>query len=263
MTPPNGSYSDGQTDHVTDHPSKHVAAELVLAIAEPDLVRQLDHAGTHEPDRSPDDGRPVIGAGDKAIHAGVHNQRRGVIDVDLVTVATITLADRENPVQAERALTISAVNAGRWGNDLDISILDSTVDPVNEFKLVVKYRSDTVEAFDNLSMDPARANFVENVIQGSSQYITVKAVSTAQTREIINPVKAPINNPFPETTALRAAMTRKCITAAPMKVSGIFIFFGFLSRWSSFAQILPNKSGECQSAPRTNDSRVTTATGSQ
>ncbi len=95
--------------------------------------------------------------------------------------SSITLVDRELDVQAEPSLTISAANPGKWGNDLDIAVQDSTVDPDNEFKLVVKYKGETVETFDNLSMDSQADNFVETIVNGNSQYVRVKANSSAST----------------------------------------------------------------------------------
>jgi phage tail sheath protein FI len=88
--------------------------------------------------------------------------------------ANIVIADRAlNP---QTSLTLSAASPGVWGNGLAVAIADGTNDPDNEFKLSVHREEELapLETFDNLSMTPNAANFVEAVTK-TAKYIRVAA----------------------------------------------------------------------------------------
>jgi phage tail sheath protein FI len=88
-------------------------------------------------------------------------------------IAALVLNDRQST--PAKTLTISAINEGEWGNDLDIDIADGTRDPANEFLLRVKRAGVILETFDDLSMDPDATRFVDKVIGAGSQYIAATA----------------------------------------------------------------------------------------
>jgi phage tail sheath protein FI len=75
------------------------------------------------------------------------------------------------------SLTISAIDHGSWGEKLSVSVEDGTRNPANEFNLVVRYKSDIVEVFKDLSMAEGEANHVEKMINGKSEFITVTDMS--------------------------------------------------------------------------------------
>jgi phage tail sheath protein FI len=85
------------------------------------------------------------------------------------TTADIALGDRKGT--PAKTLTIAANSPGKWGNDLDIEIAGSTRDPGNEFRLIVRRAGVVLETYDNLSIDPARANFAENIVTANSRVI--------------------------------------------------------------------------------------------
>lgn len=98
--------------------------------------------------------------------------------------ANIVLKDRGST--ALPSLTISAKSPGLWGNQLAVQITNGSNDSANEFNLLV-YRQDAVtssdpillERFENLSMIPGSANFVETRTSASKQIqITVNASNT-------------------------------------------------------------------------------------
>lgn len=91
-------------------------------------------------------------------------------------IADISIKDRKGA----KTLTIQAANEGAWGNKLDLVITDGVADSGNEFNIqVYRDRSDLVpplsplllETHNDLSMNPAAKNFVENVIAENSKYI--------------------------------------------------------------------------------------------
>lgn len=101
--------------------------------------------------------------------------------------ANIVLNDRGSTAQP--SLTISAKSPGVWGNQLAVQITNGSNDSANEFNLLV-YRQDAetpsdltkatlLERFENLSMIPGSANFVETRTSASKQIqITVNASNT-------------------------------------------------------------------------------------
>ena len=86
--------------------------------------------------------------------------------------ADITLQDRKST--PANTLRISAINAGTWGNKIDLVVSDGTADPDNEFDLVVKLEDKLKETHRNLSMSPSAPNFVEKVITINSKLIRAK-----------------------------------------------------------------------------------------
>lgn len=102
-------------------------------------------------------------------------------------LANIVLNDRGSTAQP--SLTISAKSQGIWGNQLAVQITNGSNDSANEFNLLV-YRQDAetpsdltkatqLERFENLSMIPGSANFVETRISASKQIqITVDPRNT-------------------------------------------------------------------------------------
>ena len=83
-------------------------------------------------------------------------------------------------------LKVSAIDEGKWGNALSVRVEDGTLDPANEFNLVVLHKGETVEVLPNISMDESKPNHVELAINERSDYITVDDLSattnTAQDR---------------------------------------------------------------------------------
>jgi hypothetical protein len=103
--------------------------------------------------------------------------------------ATVTVLDRG--AAAQNSMTISAKSSGAWGNKFMV-IVDSTTadDPANDFNLTVYQDNPTpdeapmqVEAYENLSMNPASPEYVATVINTSSKYITV-TVNPANSNQI-------------------------------------------------------------------------------
>lgn len=88
--------------------------------------------------------------------------------------AEMVLSDRAAAPQA--TMTVSAASPGVWGNEIELEVTDGTVDPDNEFNLLV-YRgsgadAELLETFENLGMVPTASNFVETVT-ATSKYIRV------------------------------------------------------------------------------------------
>ena len=93
--------------------------------------------------------------------------------------ADIVLNDRGTPAQP--SLTVAASSPGVWGNRLAVVVTDGTNNPGNEFNLSV-YDQDgltLLETFENLSMIPSAANFVE-AVTSPSKYIQL-SVNAANT----------------------------------------------------------------------------------
>jgi uncharacterized protein len=102
-------------------------------------------------------------------------------------VATVTASNRAgSPVPG---VTFSAKNKGAWGNSLLLQIEDGTLDPGNEFKVSVRRQADPAvvpanvndttpaEVLDNLSIDPAAANYVSSVLARNSVLIDAQVLS--------------------------------------------------------------------------------------
>lgn len=97
-----------------------------------------------------------------------------------VATASVALADRQGT--PAKTLTISAESPGKWGNTLVVSIADATLDPDDEFKLTVMKEkttqpltTETLEIFDNLSLNPDAPNFVEKAVNARSKFVRAAA----------------------------------------------------------------------------------------
>jgi phage tail sheath protein FI len=86
--------------------------------------------------------------------------------------ADVAIADRKGT--PGKALTVSAISPGAWGNDLEVVIADGTIDSGDEFKLTVKQGGTAVEEYDNLNVSPDATNFADNVINARSKRIRAK-----------------------------------------------------------------------------------------
>jgi phage tail sheath protein FI len=75
-------------------------------------------------------------------------------------------------------LTIIALDQGAAGNNIQFQLSANAINPGN-FDLTINYVSATnqadnrTEVFQNLSMDPASPRFIEDIINGASQLVTV------------------------------------------------------------------------------------------
>lgn len=101
--------------------------------------------------------------------------------------ATRTLSDRAGtPIPT---LTLDAINEGTWGNNLNVSVTDSTI--AGLFNIIVYFNGatsgDVVERFTDLSMDSTNARYAVSVINGSSLYITATDLASASTGATKNP----------------------------------------------------------------------------
>lgn len=87
--------------------------------------------------------------------------------------ANLVLADRA--AAGQETMTIAAASAGFWGNNIEVEITNGTVDPNNEFNLLVYKGSGEdallLEVFENLSMVNTAGNFVEKVTSTSKSIV--------------------------------------------------------------------------------------------
>ena len=94
-------------------------------------------------------------------------------------IASVDLQDRAaTPLNT---LRVQALNEGLWGNDLSIDIGDGKKELANEFGITVKEKGSVVETWDDLSMESTKENYVENVINGKSNYIQVDSLDSTST----------------------------------------------------------------------------------
>lgn len=104
--------------------------------------------------------------------------------VRLVTTGSSTASDNAAAaaVTLEGKLTVTAKDPGAWGNDYAI-VTKKRVDDTSRFQLkVVNHKQDpkgvSIEVFDNLSMNPADARYVVNVLKSDSLLVGAKLVGT-------------------------------------------------------------------------------------
>lgn len=102
-----------------------------------------------------------------------------VASTETGVVSAAVAAPFAGGMDAQDALSVSAINEGKWGNALSIDIADETNDAADEFDLVVLHKGQRVEAFRNLSMDESKPNHVELAINENSEYITVDDLSSS------------------------------------------------------------------------------------
>jgi hypothetical protein len=109
-----------------------------------------------------------------------------IVRVTRTDAATASVTVKNRAATAVNGFVIAARNVGAWGNTLVVRIADGSLDPANEFRLTVWRQDDPavvpdlanltpLEDFDNLSADPAAANFVGAVVKQGSSLITVTA----------------------------------------------------------------------------------------
>ncbi|MHC4253947.1 MAG: phage tail sheath family protein, partial [Planctomycetota bacterium] len=104
-------------------------------------------------------------------------------------IASATLQDRAGaPLDT---LGVQALNEGEWGNRLTVDVADGTKTPATEFMLVVKQDGETVETWDDLSLDSEAENYVEAVVNDGSAFIRVTDLASA--------TAAPDNRPAVQT----------------------------------------------------------------
>lgn len=89
--------------------------------------------------------------------------------------ASVAIPDRQ--ATPSTSITVTAVDPGTWGDNLQIGIEDGTRDAANEFNLVVKLDGNIVEVYKDLSMDESKSNHLEKAINEKSNYITVRDMS--------------------------------------------------------------------------------------
>ncbi len=75
------------------------------------------------------------------------------------------------------ALRVTAIEEGTWGDEISVHIEDGSLDPENNFNLIVRYRNRIVEVFKDLSMDEQSPYHAELKINEKSAYITVRDMS--------------------------------------------------------------------------------------
>jgi phage tail sheath protein FI len=91
--------------------------------------------------------------------------------------ATVSIKDRAGtPVNT---LSITALNAGKWGNSLSVDIFDSP--DGTRFDLVLYNNGIQVERYNDLSMDANDARHVVRQINTNSDYVVVADLASATT----------------------------------------------------------------------------------
>lgn len=102
--------------------------------------------------------------------------------------ASRTLDDRDTTPDA--TLTLTAVNQGTWGNNINVSVTNSAL--ANHFDLTVFYGGTTaafvVETFTDLTMaDATDARYAVSVINASSKYVVASDAGSDATGAAKNP----------------------------------------------------------------------------
>ena len=77
------------------------------------------------------------------------------------------------------ALRVLAIDEGHWGDELAVRIEDGARDPAGRFNLVVVYKGEDVEVFQDLTMDESDPSHVELAVNGRSELITVEDLHAA------------------------------------------------------------------------------------
>ena len=81
--------------------------------------------------------------------------------------ATVTLQDAAGTPQD--TLTISAANVGGWGNDLAVAVTAGGAS--DRFAIIVYYKTNLVEKFDDLSMTSTDRRYAVSMLNASSKYV--------------------------------------------------------------------------------------------
>jgi len=95
----------------------------------------------------------------------------GSTTVPGATATTLGFNDSEVFYGAKAKWLIQALNEGAWGNDISIVLGAGSI--ANTYKIDVYYLQALVESFDKMSSNSSDDTFVEKVINGVSNYITV------------------------------------------------------------------------------------------
>ena len=93
------------------------------------------------------------------------------------TAASVRIADRRE--QPGAAMTVTATSPGRWGNELDVTVADATLDGTKAYAITVSRAGTPVETYDNLSVDREAATFADAVVNARSSLIRVRTDATA------------------------------------------------------------------------------------
>ncbi|MFY1652547.1 phage tail sheath family protein [Solwaraspora sp. WMMB762] len=110
-------------------------------------------------------------------HAALHFFANGGRRLYVVRVAndaktsSAEIADRRE--QSGEALTVTATSPGAWGNELDVTIADATLDGAGAYRLTVSRDGTPVESYDNLSVDRESPAFADAVVNARSSLIRV------------------------------------------------------------------------------------------
>lgn len=102
----------------------------------------------------------------------IENELFGLaIDVSSTARTVLGLDATETFFGAKAKWLVQALTPGAWGNDISVVLGAGSLG--GTFKLDVYFDSVKVESFDKLSATPTDSNFVEKMVNGSSNYITV------------------------------------------------------------------------------------------
>jgi uncharacterized protein len=110
-------------------------------------------------------------------HAALHFFANGGRRLYIVRVAndaktaSVRIADRRE--QAGAAVTVTATSPGAWGNELDVTVADATLDGAGAYLLTVSRDGTPVESYDNLSVDRESPAFADAVVNARSSLIRV------------------------------------------------------------------------------------------
>ena len=108
------------------------------------------------------------------------------------TKATLTMIDANDL----DTLRVTAKNPGRWGNDIAISIANSSGQ--NTFDLTVNYQGASgafvVERFNDLSMETLDDRYAVSIINSQSKYIDATDLLSASTLQDKRPVNITVQN---------------------------------------------------------------------
>lgn len=102
--------------------------------------------------------------------------------IEQAVAASVTPSDRQAAPVGSVAVT--AINPGAWANVYTLVVSAATVDPTNQFKLTVNRGTDTLETFDNLSVNPDAVSFVDRAVNGRSRFITALSATADPTTVI-------------------------------------------------------------------------------
>ncbi|MDY7088333.1 MAG: phage tail sheath subtilisin-like domain-containing protein [Actinomycetota bacterium] len=120
-------------------------------------------------------------------HAALHFFANGGRRLYVARVASeaktssVKIGDRREPAGA--AITVTATSPGLWGNDLDVTVADATLDEAGAFRLSVSRAGAPVESYDELSVDPSSPTFAETVVNTRSSLIRVAIDADADDAE--------------------------------------------------------------------------------